>query len=97
MPTIPSGSAAAGAIRTTCPRPRKGDRSTRPSIVLQSRGQHSIVISDQPGAAGGITLKSAGGVSLLINDNGIFMKTDNGTVNITGTVNVNNGALTVSK
>jgi len=42
-------------------------------------------------------LKSAAGVSLLINDNGIFLKSDNGTVSIKGTVNVNDGALTVSK
>jgi uncharacterized protein involved in type VI secretion and phage assembly len=79
------------------PSSAKGGSFDSPSIVLQSRGQHSIVISDQPGAAGGITLKSAKGVSLLINDNGIFLKSDNGTVNITGTMNVNNGALTVSK
>ena len=68
-----------------------------PSIVLQSEGKHSIVISDKPGMDGGITLKSAAGVSLLINDNGIFLKSDNGTVSIKGTVNVNDGALTVSK
>lgn len=68
-----------------------------PSIVLQTQGQHSIVISDQPGPAGGITLRSAGGVTLMVNDTGITLKSQNGTVTITGTtVDVNNGALTVS-
>jgi uncharacterized protein involved in type VI secretion and phage assembly len=68
-----------------------------PSIVLQSKGRHSIVISDKTGPDGGITLKSSAGVSVVINDNGIFLKSDNGTVSIKGTVNVNDGALTVSK
>jgi uncharacterized protein involved in type VI secretion and phage assembly len=68
-----------------------------PSIVLQSKGRHSIVISDKPGMDGGITLKSAAGISLVINDNGIFLKSENGTVGIKGNVNVNDGALTVSR
>jgi uncharacterized protein involved in type VI secretion and phage assembly len=70
--------------------------SSSPSIVLQSMGQHSIVISDQPGAAGGITLRSASGVTLMVNDTGIFLQNANGMITINGTaVDVNNGALTV--
>jgi len=82
---------------TDVPLAAKEGTADSPSIVLQSKGKHSIVISDKAGPEGGITLKSAGGVSLLINDNGVFLKSDKGTVSITGTVNINNGALTVSK
>jgi uncharacterized protein involved in type VI secretion and phage assembly len=79
------------------PSPALAGTPASPSIVLQSQGQHAIVISDQPGAAGGITLKSAAGVTLIVNDTGIFLQNSNGTILITGqTVNVNNGALTVS-
>jgi uncharacterized protein involved in type VI secretion and phage assembly len=78
------------------PAPALAGLTASPSIVLQSQGQHAIVISDQPGALGGITLKSAAGVALVVNDTGIFLQNSNGTILISGkTVDVNNGALTV--
>ena len=71
--------------------------ATSPSIVLQTMGQHTIVMSDQPGAAGGITLRSASGVTLMVNDTGIFLQNQGGMVQISGkSVDVNNGALTVT-
>lgn len=68
-----------------------------PSIVLQTAGQHSFVISDLPGPTGGIMLKSASGASIIVNDTGIYISNGKGaTITLTGpTVNVNSGALTV--
>jgi uncharacterized protein involved in type VI secretion and phage assembly len=49
-----------------------------PSIVLQTSGQNAIVISDVPGPAGGIMLKSRSGATILINDAGITISNGQG-------------------
>ena len=70
-----------------------------PNIVLQTAGQHAIVISDLPPtpATGGIILKSATGATIVVNDAGIFISNGKGaSIVMTGpTVDVNLGALTV--
>lgn len=82
-----------------------GDPSL-PNIVLQSQGEPvngqprggpTIIISGLPGGPG-ITLKTPGGASLVINDSGIVIDNGKGaTISLTGnTVNINDGALTVT-
>lgn len=70
-----------------------------PSIVLQSGLQNSVVISDLPGPAGGIMLKSTTGMTfLIVNDTGIYLQSGTAAVTLTaatGTVVVNQGALLV--
>lgn len=68
-----------------------------PNIVLQTAGQNTLVISDLPGPAGGIMLKSAAGATLIVNDTGIYIQNGKGaSIVMTGpTVDVNMGALTV--
>lgn len=71
-----------------------------PNLVLQSAGQHLIMISDLPPtpATGGIILRSATGASIVVNDSGIYINNGKGaSIMLTGpTVNVNTGALTVT-
>lgn len=68
-----------------------------PSIVLQTALQNTIMISDLPGPAGGILLKTATGAMISINDLGITISNGKGAMLVmTGpTVDVNAGALTV--
>jgi uncharacterized protein involved in type VI secretion and phage assembly len=68
-----------------------------PSIILQSGLQHVIAISDMPGPVGGITLKTATGAMILINDLGITISNGKGaSIVMTGpNVTINNGALVV--
>jgi uncharacterized protein involved in type VI secretion and phage assembly len=68
-----------------------------PNIVLQSGLQNSIVISDLPGPTGGIMLRSASGVTLIVNDTGIYIQNGRGaTLTMVGpSVDLNNGAFTV--
>ena len=70
---------------------------SQPNMVLQSQGQHAIVLSDVPGGPG-ITLKTAGGAMLVINDSGITITNGKGaTISLTGsTVTINDQALTVT-
>jgi uncharacterized protein involved in type VI secretion and phage assembly len=69
----------------------------QPNIVLQTQGQHSIVLSDLPGGPG-ITLSTAAGAKIEINDTGITITNGQGaTISLVGkSVNVNDGALTVT-
>lgn len=69
-----------------------------PNIVLQTLGQHALVISDLPGPTGGLMLKSAAGASIIVNDTGIYIQNGRGaSLIMTGpTVTVNNGALVVT-
>jgi uncharacterized protein involved in type VI secretion and phage assembly len=69
-----------------------------PSIVLQTAGQNTVMISDLPGPTGGIMLKSLTGASIIINDTGIYIQNGKGaSVVMAGpTVTVNNGALVVT-
>lgn len=82
-----------------------GDPSL-PNIVLQAQGPPlngqaqggpTIIISGQPGGPG-ITLKTPSGASLVINDTGIVIDNGKGaSISLIGnTVNINDGALTVT-
>jgi uncharacterized protein involved in type VI secretion and phage assembly len=67
------------------------------SIVLQTVGQNTFMISDVPGPTGGILLKTTAGAMLSITDTGIIISNGQGaTITLTGpSVTVNEGALTV--
>lgn len=69
-----------------------------PSMVLQSGLQNVISISDVPGPAGGILLKSVTGAMIMVNEIGITISNGQGaTIVLAGpTVTVNNGALVVT-
>jgi uncharacterized protein involved in type VI secretion and phage assembly len=68
------------------------------AIVLQSVGQSLLMISDTPGAAGGILLQSSSGASIAINATGITISNGQGaTITLTGpTVTINEGALAIT-
>lgn len=68
-----------------------------PSIVLQTLMQNSIMVSDVPGPAGGIMLRSTTGATLVVNDVGITIQNGKGaSITLVGpTVDINLGALTV--
>lgn len=69
---------------------------TAPSIVLATNAGHTIAISDLPGV-GGLTLKTASGAMITINDIGITITNGQGaTISMTANViDMNNGAFTV--
>lgn len=66
-------------------------------ITLQTLLQNGVTITDLPGPTGGIVLKTATGVSLIVNDTGIYIQNGKGaSITLVGpSVTVNNGALTV--
>ena len=68
-----------------------------PSIVLQTMGQTTLMLSDLPGPTGGIMLKTLTGAMILINDVGITISNGKGAmIQLTGpSVMINAGALTV--
>ena len=71
-----------------------------PSIVLQTAGQNLVVISDVPGPAGGIMLRS-GASTVLINQTGISLVAPKveitaAAINLVGITDVNQGALKVT-
>ena len=68
-----------------------------PSIVLQTGGQNTLMISDMPGPAGGLLLKGAGGALISISEVGITLSNGQGaTIVMAGpSITINNGALTV--
>jgi uncharacterized protein involved in type VI secretion and phage assembly len=68
-----------------------------PNIVIQTGAQNAVVISDVPGPAGGIMLKSTTGATLIVNDTGIYIQNGKGAmITMVGpTVTINNGALTI--
>jgi len=69
-----------------------------PHFVLQTAGQHALVISDVPGPTGGILLKTLTGAFIAVNDIGITISNGRGaTIAMVGpTVTVNQGALVVT-
>ena len=69
-----------------------------PSIVMQTLGQNTLMISDAPGPAGGILLKTTAGAMISISTAGIVISNGQGaTITLTGpTTTVNNGALVVT-
>lgn len=66
-------------------------------IVLQTTGQNTVALSDLPGAAGGVLLKSTTGAFVSVSDAGIVLSNGKGAIiTLTGpAVNVNAGALIV--
>lgn len=66
------------------------------SIVIQTTGQNTLMISDVPGPTGGILLKSNTGAMIAINALGITITNGAATIAMTGpSVTVNEGALEV--
>jgi len=67
------------------------------NVVIQTQGQNSLMLSDVPGALGGILLKSTTGALISINDVGITLSNGRGAMIVMAgnTVTVNNGALVV--
>ena len=71
-----------------------------PSIILQTAGQNTIVISDVPGPAGGIMIRS-GASTRMVNQTGISLVAPKveitaAAINLTGITDVNQGALKVT-
>ena len=68
-----------------------------PAITFQTPLQNGLTISDLPGPAGGIILKTTTGAMLMINDTGIVIQNGKGaTITMVGpTVTINGGALVV--
>jgi len=71
-----------------------------PSIVLQTAGQNSVVISDVPGPAGGIMLR-CGSSTVMITQTGISLiapkvEMTAATIDLTGITDINQGALKVT-
>ena len=68
-----------------------------PSIVLQTTMQNTLMISDMPGPAGGILLKTMTGALISINDVGITISNGKGAIIAMNgpAVNINAGALTI--
>ena len=66
-------------------------------IVLQTTGQHTVALSDLPGAAGGILLESTSGAFVSVSETGVVLSNGQGAViTLTGSaVTVNGGALVV--
>lgn len=69
-----------------------------PSIVLQTAGQNTLVISDLPGPTGGIMLKSLTGATLIVNDTGIYIQNGKGAmITLVGpAVTINAGAMVIT-
>lgn len=71
-----------------------------PAITLQTPLKNGLVISDAlgPSGLGGITLQSATGATIAVNDVGITITNGKGaTITLTGpTVDINLGALTIT-
>lgn len=69
-----------------------------PSVLLQTQGQQTLMLSDVPGPTGGILLKTATGAMISINATGITISNGQGaTIVMTGpTVTVNGGALAIT-
>lgn len=71
-----------------------------PNIVMQTLGQHTLMVSDAPPtpATGGVVLKSATGAMVVVNDSGIYISNGKGaTITLVGpSVVINNGALAVT-
>ena len=47
-------------------------------ITLVTPGQHTLVMSDLPGSAGGITVRTPSGARITVNDDGIVVDTGKG-------------------
>jgi uncharacterized protein involved in type VI secretion and phage assembly len=79
------------------PSAAKSGLPVSPSIVLQTGGQNSVVISDLPGPTGGITISTLTGAKIVVNDLGIVIDNGKGaSIELLGpVVSVNKPALVV--
>lgn len=72
-----------------------------PNMVMQTLGQHMLMISDLPPTplTGGIVLKSATNAMIVVNDSGIYISNGKGAMitMIGPTIDFNTGALTILK
>jgi uncharacterized protein involved in type VI secretion and phage assembly len=68
------------------------------TMALATTGATTLALSDLPGQSGGLVLRSPGGVSLIVNDTGIYLDNGEGSsiVLAGGTVTVSEGALTIT-
>ena len=78
---------------------RRSCRSSVPpgvnGITLQTTLGNGLVISDAPG--GGILIQTAGGAKVEVSDLGITIEAQGAQLKLSGgTVNINNGALTIT-
>ncbi|MEA3028990.1 MAG: hypothetical protein QOJ53_2422 [Sphingomonadales bacterium] len=69
-----------------------------PGITFQTPLKNGLSINDVPGPKGGIVLKTGTGVSLIVNDTGIYINNGKGaSLTLVGTtVTINKGALSVT-
>lgn len=76
-----------------------------PSIVMQTAGQNTFVISDMPDMTGGLKLTTNSGASITVNKTGIYIDNGQGAsikligqmITIDGNlVDINKGALTIN-
>ena len=66
-----------------------------PSIVLQTSGQNTVMLSDVPGALGGILLKTPTGM-ISVSDTGIIIESGASTISMLGTtITITNGAASI--
>jgi uncharacterized protein involved in type VI secretion and phage assembly len=67
-------------------------------ITLQTTLQNGIVVSDLPGPAGGIMLKSTAGATIIVNDTGIYIQNGKGaSIVLSGpAVTINAGAMVIT-
>jgi uncharacterized protein involved in type VI secretion and phage assembly len=68
------------------------------TMALATTGGTAVAVSDLPGPAGGLVLRSAGGTSVIVNDTGIYLDNGRGAsiVLASNTVDASQGALTVT-
>jgi uncharacterized protein involved in type VI secretion and phage assembly len=68
------------------------------SVFMQTTGQVTLQLSDLPGPAGGILMKTATGAMIMVNDVGITISNGKGAMIVMAgpTVTINNGALVIT-
>jgi uncharacterized protein involved in type VI secretion and phage assembly len=68
------------------------------SIYMQTSGQATLQLSDLPGPAGGVLIKTLSGAMIMVNDVGITISNGKGaSIVLTGpTVTINAGALVIT-
>lgn len=98
-PSYPIWAGCRWGAQSDVPPLAKAGLPTSPNLVMQTLGQHMLLLSDMPPtpATGGIVLKSTTGAMIVVNDSGIYISNGKGaTITLVGpTVTVNNGALVV--
>jgi uncharacterized protein involved in type VI secretion and phage assembly len=77
--------------------PDAGTNPLSPNVVLQTPGQRTLVLSDEPGGPG-LTLKHPSGASIVIDDSGVHISNGQGaSISLVGpSVTINQGALSVT-